>query len=46
MKGKNVLCYRMRMVKRYWVIERKVVPGYKKKVTGIEIKGCFGGKRH
>lgn len=41
MKGKNVLCYRMRIVKRYWINERKVTLGYKR-VPGIEIEGCFG----
>lgn len=34
----------MRIVKRYWIIEREVTPGYKKRVPGIEIEGCLWEK--
>lgn len=43
MKGKHVY-YRMRILKRYWVTERKVAPGHKKRVLGIEIEGCLWDK--
>ena len=44
MKGKNVLCYEMRKVKRYWIIERNVTLGYKRRVPGIETEGCLWDK--
>lgn len=34
----------MRIVKRYWIIEREVILGYKKRVFGIEIEGCLWEK--
>lgn len=34
----------MRIATRYWIIERQVTPGYKKRVSGIEIEGYFWEK--
>lgn len=34
--------YRMRILRRHWITEKKgVAPGHKKRVLGIEIEGCL-----
>lgn len=44
MKDKNVLCCKMRTVKRYQIIERKVTLRCKK-ILKIEIEGFLLGKK-